>query len=124
MGRYSFGKNEKLCSRLLIDKLFKSGRSFKEYPFRVVHMPVEASNVTAKVLISVPKKRFKKAVSRNKIKRLIREVYRLNKNELHEFWQEERKYFAIAFVYIGNEIPNYQELDETMKRTLSKLKSV
>ncbi|MDP6908197.1 MAG: ribonuclease P protein component [Flavobacteriales bacterium] len=124
MGRYSFGKNEKLCSKLMIDELFSSGKSFKEHPLRVIHLPVETSNVTAKVLISVPKKRFKKAVSRNRIKRLIREVYRLNKNELHTIWKGERKYFAIAFVYIGNEIPIYKELNTTMKRALSKLKSV
>ncbi len=124
MGRYSFGKDEKLCSKLMIDELFSSGKSFKEYPLRVIHLPVETSNITTKVLISVPKKRFKKAVSRNRIKRLIREVYRLNKSELHEFWKEERKYFAIAFVYIGNEIPIYQELNATMEQVLNKLKSV
>lgn len=108
----------------MMDKLFASGKSFKEYPLRVVHLQVDPMDVNAKALISVPKKRFKRAVDRNKIKRLIRETYRLNKNELHENWQRDTKYFALAFVYIGNEIPVYSELNETMKRVLHKLKSI
>ncbi|MBL4586193.1 MAG: ribonuclease P protein component [Flavobacteriales bacterium] len=124
MSRYTFGKNEKLCSKLMMDELFKSGSSFKEYPLRVVHLPIKEMDVTAKVLISVPKKRFKKAVDRNRIKRLIRETYRLNKNELMEIWKQDTKYFALAFVYIGNEIPVYADLNETMKRVLHKLKSI
>ena len=96
MSRYTFGKKEKLCSKLVIDALFKSGKSFKEYPIRVMYMPLEESDATAKLLITVPKKRFKKAVSRNKVKRLIRETYRLNKPELFEELQSQGKYFAFA----------------------------
>jgi len=124
MSRYTFGKKEKLCSKLAIDALFKSGKSFKEYPIRVVYMPLEESDAAAKLLITVPKKRFKKAVSRNKVKRLIRETYRLNKSEIIEIWQAQGKYFALAFVYIGNDIPVYGDLNETMKRILEKLKSL
>lgn len=124
MSRYTFGKKEKLCSKLAIDTLFKSGKSFKTYPIRVIYMPLEKSDSAAKLLISVPKKRFKKAVSRNMVKRLIRETYRLNKPEIIEDWQERGKYFALAFVYIGNDIPTYGHLNETMKRILENLKSL
>lgn len=124
MSRYTFGKTEKLCSKLIIDELFKNGKSFKAFPLRVVYLPLEESNSTDKLLISVPKKRFKKAVSRNRIKRLIREVYRLNKNEIIEKWQADGKYFALAFVYIGNDIPNYHDLNVIMKKVLDNLNSL
>ena len=124
MSRLTFGKDEKLCSKLVIDELFKSGKSFKAYPIRVIYKQLDESNTTAKVLISVPKKRFGKAVSRNRIKRLIREVYRLNKPTLIEKWQEDGKYFALAFVYIGNEIPEYADLNKTMLRILEELNTL
>ena len=123
MSGNTFGKKEKLCSKLVIDELFKTGRSFKEYPIRVVYLPLNESDSTAKLLISVPKKRFNKAVSRNRIKRLIREAYRLNKSELLKNWQSDGKYFALAFVYIGNDIPEYQKLSTTTQRILETLKS-
>ena len=123
MSRYTFGKKEKLCSKLVIDELFKSGKSFKEYPTRVVYLPLKESDATAKILISVPKKRFKKAVTRNRIKRLIRETYRLNKNELIEKWHADGKYFALAFVYIGSDIPTYEDLNLNIKNVLETLKS-
>lgn len=121
MGRYTFGKKEKLCSRTVIDELFRSGKVLKEYPLRVTYLNLESGEAAAKVLISVPKKRFGKAVSRNRIKRMIREVYRLNKPDLFEKWQSAGKYFAIAFVYIGNDIPKYDDLNTVMKRIIEKL---
>lgn len=124
MRRNTFGKAEKLCSKLLIDELFKSGKSFKQYPLRVVYKQLETSNAEAKVLVSVPKKRFKKAVSRNKIKRQIRETYRLGKADLLEKWYNEEKYFALAFVYIGNEIPEYAELNKSMQKVIEQLKNL
>jgi ribonuclease P protein component len=124
MNRNTFGKKEKLCSKLVIDKLFASGQSFKEFPLRVIYLPLETSDSTAKVLISVPKKRFRKSVSRNRIKRLLRETYRLNKSEIIENWQAQGKYFALAFVYIGSEMPEFDGLTIVMKRILQKLNSV
>lgn len=124
MSRNTFGKAEKLCSKLLIDELFKSGKSFKQYPLRVVYKQLETGNTAAQVLVSVPKKRFKKAVSRNKIKRQIRETYRLSKAELLEKWHNEEKYFALAFVYIGNEIPEYAALTKSMHKVIEQLKNL
>ncbi|TNF23657.1 MAG: ribonuclease P protein component [Bacteroidetes bacterium] len=123
MSSYTFGKTEKLCSRTVINELFRVGRSFSVHPIRVVMLQKEESDATAKLLISVPKKRFRKAVDRNHVKRLIRETYRLNKGKLMEKWSTDGKYFALAFVYIGTDIPSYADLNEAMNRIVEKLNS-
>ena len=80
--KYTLDKTERLCSKNLIERLFAGGnRSFPAFPLRVVYMylhPDEGSSDVS-ILISVPKKRFKRAVKRNLVKRQIREAYRLNK---------------------------------------------
>lgn len=123
MSLYAFGKNDRLCSKTVIDELFRSGTGFKEYPIRIVQLPIAENDTPAKLLISVPKKRFKKAISRNLIKRLIREAYRLHRTELMEKWRSEGKYFALAFVYIGTDIPTFHDLNEAMQRIVEKLNS-
>ena len=124
MSKYTFGKPEKLCSKLMIEDLFRSGKSFKQYPIRVIYKKVERGDATAKLLITVPKKRFGKAVSRNKVKRLVREAYRLTKPDLIEKWHNEGKYFALAFVYIGNEIPEFDETKRTMQQIIEQLNTI
>jgi ribonuclease P protein component len=79
---YTFRKEERLCSRKHLDLLFKNGSSFLLYPFRISYLFVDApANVQAQVVINVPKKRYKRAVDRNLLKRRIREAYRLNKQD-------------------------------------------
>ena len=79
---YTFTKEERLCSRKYLDLLFKNGSSFLLYPFRVSYLFIdESADVKAQVVINVPKKRYKRAVDRNLLKRRIREAYRLNKEE-------------------------------------------
>ena len=84
--KYTFPKEEHLCRKKLIEELFsKQGSSFGVYPLRIVWIPAPAP-ITAppQVLISVSKRTFKRAVDRNRLKRLIREAYRLNKYRLTE----------------------------------------
>ena len=79
MAAYTLGKKERLSSKILIERLFSGGsKSFPAFPLRVVYMPVEPSeqDAAASILISVPKKRFKRAVKRNLVKRQVREAYR------------------------------------------------
>jgi len=79
---YTFRKEERLCSRKHLDLLFKNGSSFLLYPFRISYLFVNApAEVQAQVVINVPKKRYKRAVDRNLLKRRIREAYRLHKQE-------------------------------------------
>ena len=74
-------KAERLYSKIVIEKMFAGGasRSFSVFPLRAVYMSVDRQEVPASILISVPKKRFKRAVKRNRVKRQIREAYRKNK---------------------------------------------
>jgi len=84
--RYTFPKEEHLCRKKLIEELFsKQGSSFGVYPLRIVWIKSEMpTTAPPQVLISVSKRTFKRAVDRNRLKRLIREAYRLNKYRLTE----------------------------------------
>lgn len=123
---YSFKKEERLCNLKLIDKLFTNGSSFLVYPFRISWL-IEVANqeVPVQIIISVPKKRFKRAVDRNLIKRRIREIYRLNKSKhLTPFLSKESTTLLLGITYIGNEIADYSFLEKKFKETLTRLKKL
>jgi len=117
-------KDERLNSKSTIEELFSgNSKSFSIYPLRVVFMPVEKKeNALASILISVPKKRFKRAVKRNKVKRQVREGYRKNKHELLNVLNEKEHGLAIAFIYLSNEILPTNLIEETVKQILEKIK--
>lgn len=100
----TLSKNERLCSRTLIEQLFAGKRhSIPAFPLRVVYMEIEQPELaTASVLISVPKKRFKRAVKRNRVKRQIREAYRRHKTLLTNVLKAEGKQLAVAFIWLDN----------------------
>ena len=118
----SFPKKEKLCSRKVIDELFSTGRSFVKYPFRVVLLITDEQEVPAQVLISVSKRRFKRAYKRNLIKRRIREAYRLNKHLLIPLLESNNVNIAIAFVYLPTEIWDFKTIEKAMQELLTGLK--
>jgi ribonuclease P protein component len=117
-------KAERLNSKSTIEELFSgNSKSFSAYPLRVVFMPVEKKeNTLASIMISVPKKRFKRAVKRNKVKRQVREGYRKNKHELLSVLKEKKHGLAIAFIFLSNEIYPTDLMEETIKQILGKLK--
>lgn len=96
---FELPKEERICSDKTIDSLFSDGDSCFKYPLRVVFKPrVEVAVSASRMLISVPKKRFKHAVDRNRIKRQVREAFRINKYLLTSIGQGT----DIAFVYASS----------------------
>jgi ribonuclease P protein component len=118
----SFSKPEHLCGEKRITRLFTQGDAFIAYPLRVVYIiePVH-DNVSSSVLVSVPKKRFKRAVKRNRLKRLMREAYRLNKLTLIEKLEEKQLQIHIAFNYVSDDELDFATVEKKMKLSLEKL---
>lgn len=120
---YTFSKEERLCSKKLIERLFAGGnRSFPAFPLRVVYMPlsVDENPADVSILISVPKKRFKHAVKRNLVKRQVREAYRLNKHILIDSLkaQESPQKMVLAFIWLDNKIHATNEVEYKVKKLL------
>ena len=115
-------KPERLSRKKIIEKLFAGGsRSFSIFPLRVVWLPVEELNVQASLLVSVSKRRFKRAVKRNRVKRQIREAYRLNKQPLLEALAEKDLRLALAFIYLSDELVDSTVIAEKMKIALARI---
>lgn len=118
-------KEERLSSKTLISNLFTKGNSFVCYPFRVVYSftSPEAQTVSSSMFVSVPKKKFKRAVKRNLIRRRTKEAYRLNKNILIESLKEKDIRISMAILYLDKEIKDYHEIEKSIKDMLYKLRN-
>ena len=119
--RRLFPKSERLCLQKDIDRLFASGDTFVSYPLRIVYKSAsidDTSKSCISILVSVPKKRIKSAVIRNRIKRLIRESYRLNKNASLEEGKQKENQLHIAFLYLSNDIKTYDDIEKAMQKAL------
>jgi len=121
--RFTFSKHERLHSKFLIDQLFREGKSFFKYPFKVLYLNVENAQLkTNSVLISVSKRNFKNATDRNKIKRLIREAYRLNKHILIPEENTPKPYWNVAFIYTAKSILSFKEIERKIILILQSIK--
>ena len=110
---------EKLKSKKLLDELFASGKKLNEYPIKLVYKQLNFDDdILIKTGVSAPKRNFKKAVDRNRIKRLLREGYRLNKYIIHD--KLDKKYICM-FLYLGKEMPSFNDLNDKMIKLLNKL---
>lgn len=112
--RYTYNKNEKLKSQKAIEQLFAEGKSVSAYPLRMVYLDNQSQ---LKVGVSVSKRNFKLAVHRNRVKRLLREGYRLNKNLLID---NKLDHYTLMILYISKEMPDFKTIDKKMKALLSK----
>lgn len=120
MTTYTFQKSERLKSRKIIQRLFKEGRSFSHYPFRLVWLFLEEprDDSPVKFAVSVPKRHYRKATERNRIKRLVREAYRHNKHLLYKGLKESDPQVAFMVIYTGKESFTTEELKEKMRQMI------
>lgn len=120
---YTFRKAERLCKKKIIDELFEGSGCEKiyEYPFLVIHKGIE-SDTKAQVLISVGKKHLKKAFERNRLKRQIRELFRINKEAFHELATRQKNHLGFLILYIGKESCSFFELKKSFEKIVEKIR--
>lgn len=118
--KHKLQKAERLNSKLLIEKLFSGGnKSLPAFPLRIIYMPVEETTLpVASILISVPKKRFKRAVKRNRVKRQIREAYRKHQDLLLNALNQSGKKIVFAVIWLDNELHPSTEIEEKIQKLL------
>jgi ribonuclease P protein component len=119
--RNSFPKSERLKSRKLIDQLFTEGHTSFEYPLKLFYRqyPAESSRPKVKMGVSVPKRNFKKAVDRNRLKRQLREIYRLNKEAFYSLVENEGIVMDCMLIYIGQKKESYQKMQSALQCILT-----
>jgi len=118
--QYRLGKKDKLKSRKQINALFASGKKINHFPVRAIWMP-SSSNHSLQVGFSVSSRHFKRAVDRNRIKRLMRESYRLQKNELEILLKNTEKKIVLFLNYTGKDLPLFSDLYNTCGLVLQSL---
>lgn len=125
MPTYTFSSAERLKSKIAIGQLFKTGKSIHQYPVRIVFIKKKETNSTlypAQAAFTVPKRSFKRAVKRNRLKRLMREAYRLNKSMLYEKLEKANANMILMLIYTGKEEAKYEEVNKSVQKLLQRLK--
>ena len=116
-------RNEMLKSRIQIRNLFEKGVRFNKYPLKIFLLPVAAAeqSETCLFMVMASAKKYKKAVTRNRIKRVVKEAYRQNKKVFYPYLTENNKKCLLGIMYNGNENPTFEEIE---KPIISLLKRV
>ena len=118
----TFKKEERLHEKKIINELFEKGKSFHSSPFKIIYIDThDEGKYPAKVMIAVPGRNFKKAVDRNRIRRLIREAYRKNKNILYDALEASTLKLAFVILYSGKLMPSYKEIESKIILILQRL---
>jgi ribonuclease P protein component len=119
----SFGKEYKLCSKKRISEVFEAKQSIKAYPLIAHFKELDRTDETTpfQVVLSAPKRNFRKAHDRNRIKRLMREAIRKNKLPLESFLEERGKCLALFVIYTSREELSLAVLEKKTKQLISGL---
>lgn len=118
--KLTLSKTERISGKRIIDRLFSEGKSFVVYPFRVVYLTdVEHQEADVAMLVSVSKKRFKRAVKRNYIKRRVKECFRLNKSKI--ILGDNVKHLSVAFLYLSSDLKSFGQLYPKMEEIIEQL---
>ena len=121
--KYSLSRGERLKSVVKTQKLFLKGKSFKIFPFHVYYrLSNNAEIIKNQFVISVGKHFFKHAVDRNRMKRLVREAYRKNKQLVYLLSEEKNVFFNVGFVYKSSSKLDYVEIEKIVIQALNMLK--
>ena len=118
---FSYNKTEKLKSKKQLDTLFKSGKSFVIFPIKVLYDVPALQNNIIKTGVGVSSKHFRKAVDRNRVKRLLREAYRTEKQPLHIYLNNNKKQVAVFLLFIDKVMPQYDLIKTKMKLCIQRL---
>ena len=118
--RYFYKKADKLKSRKAIDEIFGKGRSFSGFPIKTIWLP-QNRMAALQAGVGVSSKNFKKATQRNRIKRLMREAFRLQKNDLQQYLLHNNKTMSVFFLYVGKDLPDYELLFEKIGTSIKRL---
>ncbi|MDR2816790.1 MAG: ribonuclease P protein component [Proteiniphilum sp.] len=122
MKRFGFTKKERITGEKRIEALFAQGASFMSYPFRVVYLETAQNGaMPLSILISIPKKRIKSAVDRNRMKRLAREAYRLNKHLFLYRESAENGHLDVAFICVADKQCDYATVEKGMRKAMGEL---
>lgn len=117
----TFSKEERLCSRRLINRLYAEGNRLMAFPFSV-QWHFEQLEVPCQIMIVAPKRRFHHAVDRNRVKRLTRECYRLHKARLYTFLEENKiEGITLSLVYVDSSILSFDTLMKKMDKLIEQL---
>jgi ribonuclease P protein component len=120
--QFTLGKNERLKSRKSIEQLFNEGNKITASPYKVLYAFVQPPGIYPLLFSTgVSAKNFKKAVDRNRIKRLTREAWRLQKKELQDKLKEQNRQLNVFFIYTGRELPEYEEVKKKVASVIKKL---
>lgn len=118
---YKFGKKDKLKSKKLIDTLFGEGKAVTAFPLRLIYLNTDFKDKsTLKTGVTVSKRLHKNAVDRNRIKRLMREAFRLNK---HSYFNNSSTSYALMILYISKDDITFVDMSKTMKVLLQKFRT-
>lgn len=121
MSNFTLPKSKKLTGDIRVQRVFSAGKSCVAYPLRVCFLQTEPKDEPVQILVGVPKKMFKRAVKRNALKRLMREAYRLNQQQLLDLCAERNIGLEIAFTYITNTEIDFSTMQKAMKKAMKKI---